>query len=71
MTKRPRLYSFRNPLAVIEPSGYATVAAMSSRRGVSGPIPSILTRSARAEMRGGRLMASNPVAAAVAELSKR
>jgi hypothetical protein len=38
MTRRPRAPSRRNPAAVIEPSGKASVAAISSRSGVSGVI---------------------------------
>jgi hypothetical protein len=36
MTSRPRAASRRNPDAVIEPSGKASAAAISNRRGVSG-----------------------------------
>jgi hypothetical protein len=37
MTSRPLLASLRNPLAVIEPSGYARDAATLRRSGSSGP----------------------------------
>jgi hypothetical protein len=38
MVRRPRVPSRRSPAAVIEPSGKASVAAISSRSGVSGVI---------------------------------
>jgi hypothetical protein len=38
MTSRPRAPSRRNPAAVIDPSGKAITAAISSRSGVSGVI---------------------------------
>ena len=38
ITRRPRAPSRRNPAAVMEPSGNASVAAISSRSGVSGVI---------------------------------
>jgi hypothetical protein len=38
ITRRPRVPSRRSPAAVIEPSGKASVAAISSRSGVSGVI---------------------------------
>jgi hypothetical protein len=37
MTSRPLAASRRNPLAVIEPSGYAKTAATAKRSGVSSP----------------------------------
>src|ERR1035438_2892448 len=37
MTRRPLAASRRNPLAVIEPSGYAKTAATARRSGVSSP----------------------------------
>jgi hypothetical protein len=38
ITRRPRAPSRRSPASVIEPSGKASVAAISSRSGVSGVI---------------------------------
>jgi hypothetical protein len=40
MTSRPLVASRRNPLAVIEPSGYSSAAATPRRSGVSSPIRS-------------------------------
>jgi hypothetical protein len=49
MTSRPLAASRRNPLAVMDPSGYSSAAATSSRSGVSS---AIWSRSGNVSVRG-------------------